>query len=110
MVYDHIYSQNFKLESYEPSSDFIKNYSKAYSRYEEILKMNAASKLRKLAIDDMPDVKQRKTTLKNVSSIFVKKLMNSAFWLKLFTTVMGGGLIFLKVSPNILHPTLVDTL
>lgn len=50
---------------------------------------NAASKLRKLAIDDMPDVKQRKTTLKNASSIFVKKLMNSAFWLKIFTTVMG---------------------
>ena len=94
MVYDHIYSQNFKLESCEPSSDFIKNYSKAYSRYEEILKMNAASKLGKLAIDDMPDVKQRKTILKNASSIFVKKLMNSAFWLKLFTTVMGRGLIF----------------
>ena len=56
--------------------------------------MNAASKLGKLAIDDMPDVKQRKTILKNASSIFVKKLMNSAFWLKLFTTVMGGGLIF----------------
>lgn len=89
MVYDHIYSQNFKLESCEPSSDFIKNYSKAYSRYEEILKMNAASKLGKLAIDDMPDVKQRKTTLKNESSIFVKKLMNSAFWLKIFTAVMG---------------------
>ena len=50
---------------------------------------NAASKLRKLAIDHMPDVKQRKTTLKNASSIFVKKLMNSAFWLKIFTTVMG---------------------
>ena len=50
---------------------------------------NAASKLRKLAIDDMPDVKQRKTTLKNESSIFVKKLMNSAFWLKIFTAVMG---------------------
>lgn len=50
---------------------------------------NAASKLRKLAIDDMPDVKQRKTTLKNASSIFVKKLMNSAFWLKIFTAVMG---------------------
>ena len=50
---------------------------------------NAASKLRKLAIDDMPDVKQRKTTLKNASSIFVKKLMNSAFWLKIFTTVLG---------------------
>lgn len=50
---------------------------------------NATSKLRKLAIDDMPDVKQRKTTLKNASSIFVKKLMNSAFWLKIFTAVMG---------------------
>ena len=51
--------------------------------------MNAASKLRKLAIDDIPDVKQRKTTLKNASNIFVKKLMNSAFWLKIFTAVMG---------------------
>ena len=72
--------------------------------------MNAASKLRKLAIDDIPGVKQRKTTLKNASNIFVKKLMNSAFWLKIFTTVLGRGLNFLKVSPDILYSTLVDTL
>ena len=74
------------------------------------MKMNAASKLRKLAIDDIPGVKQRKTTLKNASNIFVKKLMNSAFWLKIFTTVLERGLNFLKVSPDILYPTLVDTL
>ena len=31
MVYDHIFSQKIKLESYEPPLDLIKSCSKAYS-------------------------------------------------------------------------------
>ena len=70
MVYDHMFSQKIKLESYEPPLDLIKSCSKAYSRYAEALKSCAAlkkeeevSRKRKLAIEDIAEVKQRKANI-----------------------------------------------
>ena len=70
MVYDHMFSQKIKLESYEPPLDLIKSCSKAYIRYAEALKSCAAlkkeeevSRKRKLAMEDIAEVKQRKANI-----------------------------------------------
>ena len=63
-VFDHMFFQKIKLESYEPALDLIKNCSKAYSRYAETLKSCAAlkkeeevSRKRKLAMEGIAEVK-----------------------------------------------------
>ena len=69
MVYDHMFSQKIKLESYELPLDLIKSCSKAYSRHAEALKSCPAlkkeevSRKRKLVMEDIPEVKQRKTNI-----------------------------------------------
>ena len=64
MVYDHIFFQKIKLESYERPLDLIRSCSKAYSRYAESLKSCAAlkkeeevSRERKLAMEGIAEVK-----------------------------------------------------
>ena len=70
MVYDHMFFLKIKLESYEPPLDLIKSCSKAYSRYAETLKSCAAlkkeeevSRKRKLAMEGIAEVKQRKANI-----------------------------------------------
>ena len=69
MVYDHMFSQKIKLESYELPLDLIKSFSKAYSRHAEALKSCPAlkkeevSRKRKLVMEDIPEVKQRKANI-----------------------------------------------
>ena len=72
MVYDHMFSQNLKLERYELPLDLIKSCSKTYSRYTEALKSRAAMKKQeqvsrkpKLAI---VEVKQRKANIEECIS------------------------------------------
>ena len=80
MVYDHIFLQKIKLESYEPPSDLIKGSSKAYSQYAEALKSCAAlekeeeaSRKRKLVMEDIAGVKQRKANIEECISRFGKE-------------------------------------
>ena len=70
MVYNHMFSQKIKLESYEPPLDLIKSCSKAYSRYAEALKSCGAlkkeeevSRKLKLVMEDIAEVKQRKANI-----------------------------------------------
>ena len=70
MVYNHMFSQKIKLESYEPPLDLIKSCSKAYSQYAEALKSCGAlkkeeqvSRKLKLVMEDIAEVKQRKANI-----------------------------------------------
>ena len=70
MVYDHMFSQELQLESYEPPFDLIKGCRKAYSRYAEALKSCAVlkkeeevSRKRKLTMEDIAEVKERKANI-----------------------------------------------
>ena len=85
VVYDHMYSQKFKLKSYEP---FKSCYKRAYSCYAEALMLNSALKIEekvskklKQAVENIADIKRRKATIKeHIEHLFLKKLMTLAFW------------------------------
>ena len=80
MVYDLMFSQKIKLESYEPPLDLIKSYNKAYSRYAEALMSCAALKKeeevsgkQKLVMENIAEVKQRKANIEECSSCLRKE-------------------------------------
>ena len=85
VVYDHMYSQKFKLKSYEP---FKSCYKRAYSCYAEALMLNSALKIEekvskklKQAVEYIADIKRRKATIKeHIEHLVLKKLMTLAFW------------------------------